>query len=168
MLFSLLAASIDGFLCGFAAGTLDVEMKFKDAFLSFIIIFICCMCACVTGNVFIQPNLEKYLDITGVAVMFFLAYTAFNDSMAKIKPGSKIATISRSVAVDASIACMYMVMCGYNMFTVSFISAVLHCCLLYLGIKISHKIIKENILKYARYMRSAFFMTMALWKLVHI
>ncbi|MBR4035974.1 MAG: hypothetical protein IKJ05_04490, partial [Oscillospiraceae bacterium] len=103
MFFSLLAASIDGFVTGFLLGGLGIKLRIKDIFYSFAIIFLCCMVASVTGSFLAQTQLKLYLNIFGVGVMLFLAWTALDNKT--IKPTGKITAVSLSVAVDAGIAC---------------------------------------------------------------
>ncbi|MBR6610453.1 MAG: hypothetical protein IKK99_09600 [Oscillospiraceae bacterium] len=168
MFLSLLAASADGFISGFVMGTLGTKLKLKDNFLSFSIIFTCCMAASTAGKLLAQTSLAKYINMLGVAIMLLLAYTAFTEKTAKIPSSGRTAAISLSVAADASIVCLYLAMCGYNIFTLSAISAFLHCLLMAIGAKISNKITERHNFFYARYIRSAFFAIMALWKLVNI
>ena len=164
MFFSLLAASVDGFNSGFVIGTMGVKLKMKDILLSFAIIFVCCLGASVTGSQLAQTEIGRYINLMGVAVMLYLAYTALAGKTEEINPGSRIAIVSLSVATDAAVVCLYLAMCGYNVLTVSVISAFLHCLLMAVGAVISNKITQSHPLIYARYIRAGFFVTMAVVK----
>ena len=166
MFFSLLAASIDGFVTGFLLGGLGIKLRIKDIFYSFAIIFLCCMVASVTGSFLAQTQLKLYLNIFGVGVMLFLAWTALDNKT--IKPTGKITAVSLSVAVDAGIACMYLCMCGYNLWLVSAVSALLHSGLMAAAAAISHKILKTGWIKYTRYISASFFIVIAAIKITEL
>lgn len=162
MFFSLLAASIDGFITGFLLGGLGIKLRIKDVFSSFAIIFLCCIVASVTGSFLAQTQLKLYLNIFGVGVMLFLAWTALDNKT--IKPTGKITAVSLSVAVDAGIACMYLCMCGYNLWVVSAVSALLHSGLMATAAAISKRVIRTNWVRYTRYISAGFFIIMAVIK----
>lgn len=168
MIFSLLSASVDGFVSGFVIGTAGIRLKPKEIILSFSIIFICCLGASVSGNILAQTSLGQFINILGVAVMRFLAYTAYTGKIEQINANSRITTISLSVAADAAVACLYLAMCGYNILAVSAISAFLHCTLMVAGSKISNRIAENHPVVYARNTRAVFFMLMAITKLYEI
>ncbi len=165
MFFSLLAASVDGFVSGFMTGSMGIEFNLKAMMHSFIIIFLCCMAASVAGSCLARTQLGQYINILGVAVMLFLGWTALSEDSHTINRQSKITAVSLAVAADASVACLYLAMCGYNVWVVSAISAGLHCGLMALASAISHRIIKQEWLKYMKYISAAFFMIMAFHKL---
>ena len=163
---SLLAASVDGFISGFLIGGMGIKLSFKDILSSFSIIFLCCITASAAGKYLSQTQLGQYLDIMGVLVMLFLAWTALSGKIQSISHNSKIAAISLSVAADASVVCLYLAMCGYNIWFVSAVSAWLHSGLMAVSAAISHRIIRQDWLVYTKYISAIFFATMAICKIV--
>lgn len=168
MFFSLLAASVDGFVSGFVTGSMGIKFNLKAVVHSFIIIFLCCMAASVAGSYLARTQLGQYINVLGVAVMLFLGWTALSEDSQTINRQSKIAAISLAVAADASVACLYLAMCGDDIWVVSAISAGLHCGLMALASAISHRIIKQQWLTYMKYISAAFFIIMAFQKLIEL
>lgn len=166
MFLSLLAASADGFICGFIIGGMGVKFRFSDFLKSFAIIFICCIAAATAGNMLAQTQLQKYIDILGIAVMLCLARSAFRGNI-EFK-ASQTELMALSVATDASAVCLYLAMCGYNIVFISFISAVLHSVLMAAAAVISGKIIKAEWLFCTRYIAGVIFLSMAFVKAINL
>lgn len=166
LFFSLLAASIDGYISGFAIAGMGVKFNFKDFFKVFFIIFLCCICTSFAGGNFAVTNAERYINIIGVTIMLFLAVKSL-----KINPESpplNVVTASFSVAADASIVCMYLAADGYNIFLISTVSAAMHSVLMYSGAKTSHILTKEVRQRRTAYISAAIFTAMALFKIAEI
>ncbi len=163
MFFSLLAASVDGFICGFILSGLGVKIRFKDFFVSFGVILLCCITASFTGNYIAHTQLQRYINIMGVFILLWLAMSAFYaESMPRY---TDIAPASLSVAVDASVACLYLSMQGYNIFAVSIVCTLMHCILMTIANIISHRFIKPKYFKYIRFLAGIFFIISAVLKL---
>ena len=163
MFFSLLAASVDGFICGFILSGLGIKISFKDSLVSLGIIFICCITAAIAGKYMAHTDLQQYLNITGVFMLLWLAMASFRAE--DISAFTNVYTASLSVAVDAAIACLYLSLQGYNILTVSVLSALMHSSLMVIANIISHKIVKPEYFKYLRFSAGIFFILAAVIKL---
>ena len=163
MFFSLLAASVDGFICGFILSGLGIKISFKDSLVSLGIIFICCITAAITGNYMAHTDLQQYLNIAGIFILLLLAMASFRAE--DISGCTNIYTASLSVAMDAAIACLYLSIQGYSILTVSVLSALMHSSLMIMANIISHKIIKAEYFKYMRFSAGVFFVVSAILKL---
>ena len=163
MFFSLLAASVDGFICGFILSGLGVKIRFKDFIISFGVILLCCITASFAGNYIAHTELQRYINIMGVFILLWLAMSAF---YAESVPNyTDIATASLSVAVDASVACLYLSMAGHNIFKVSVLCTLMHCILMYSANIISYRFIEPQYFKYIRFSAGVFFIISAILKL---
>ena len=167
MFFSLLAASVDGFICGFVLSGLGVKIKFKEFLISLTVIFICCTTASLRGKYLAYTQLDRYINLFGGCVMLYLAASAAL-STREITIPSNIIQASLSVAADASIACLYLAMYGYSIFTIATISAFLHSVLMWGANLLAYRIIKPCWLRYINYLACGFFLTMAILKFVSI
>lgn len=169
MFISLLAASVDGFICGLMIGGVGVKFRFTDFVKSFGIIFLCCCAAAVTGNLLAYTQLQLYINIVGVAVMLLLGISCLsaNTEVAN-KEVQRTDIMAFSVAMDASVVCLYLAMCGYNIIFIAFVSASLHSVLMYIAAFISNKVIKERWIFCTRYISGIGFLCMALIKLINL
>lgn len=165
MFFSLLAASIDGFVCGFLLSGLGVKIKFKDFLISFSVIITCCVTASILGKYLAYTHLDRYINAIGGFIMIYLAISALYSDNHKIISHSIIHT-SLSVAADASLACLYLAMFGYSIITIAFFSAVLHCTLMTIANVSAYRIIKSQYLEYTRYLSSGLFFIMGIIRLL--
>ena len=163
MLLSLLSASVDGFICGFALSGLGIKIRFKEFFISFTIIFLSCIAASIQGKYLAYTRLDRYINLFGGCVMLYLARSTLTSASEKTVH-SNIAYASLSVAADASVACLYLAMYGYSILTIAFISAFLHSILMYLANLLAYRIIKPGYLKYISYMACGLFIAMAVSK----
>lgn len=167
MFFSLLTASIDGFICGFALSGLGVKFRFKDSVISFTTIAICCLTAALRGKYLSLTQFQKYINLFGCIVLLYLALSALvTDNKANVQ--KNIIKASFSVAADASVACLYLAMLDYNIFAIAFISAFLHSVLMVAANIFAYKIIKTRYLIYVRYLAAVLFILMAFSKLTDI
>ena len=161
MLFSLLAASVDGFLCGFAMNGIGIKLGKKEFFSSFMIIFVCCFISAIAGRYVARAQIDSVLNIIGGSIMLWLAVAGLlNDS----KVHSSIVSASFAVAADASAACLYLAIYGYSPVAVAFVSAFLHSGLMLVANRTADKLIKPEWLTATRYMASGFFAIMAFMK----
>lgn len=169
MFLSLLAASVDGFVCGFTIGTMGVKFRFKDFIRTFCIIFMCCCVAAVAGNLLAYTKLQFCINILGVAVMLGLGMSCLCSDITDIHNEIKrIDLLALSVAADAGVVCLYLAMCGYNIVIIAFISAFLHSRLMAVAAFISNKVIKEKWIFYTRYVSGLIFLCMAFVKLINL
>ena len=97
--------------------------------------------------------------------MIYLAISALYSDKHKVISRSIIHT-SLSVAADAALACLSLAMYGYSIFTVAFLSAVLHCTLMAIANTSAHRIIKTAYLEYTRYLSSGLFFIMGIVRLL--
>ncbi|MBQ8604809.1 MAG: hypothetical protein IJ410_08230 [Oscillospiraceae bacterium] len=167
LIFSILAASIDGFISGILIGGIGVKFGYREFFKSLAVIFGCCLAAACTGNILQMTAFGKYINITGAAVMIFLAWSALTEE----KSGgdhSSIYAVSVSVATDAAIVCIYLSAAGYSIMQVSVLSALLHSVLMAAGAFLSGKVIKDRRQLYTRYISAVIFLAMAVYKLAEI
>jgi len=167
LFFSLFAASIDGFVSGLLIAGMGINFGFKDFLKAFGIIFVCCLAAACSGNILPAELYGKYINIIGEGLMLYLARNALTGNEARHN-SSSIYAVSLSVAADAAIVCIYLAACGYDIFTISLVSAVMHAVLMEAGEKISHRIIKHKWELYTRYISAAIFTAMAVYKLSEI
>ena len=167
MFFSLLAASVDGFICGFVLSGLGVKIRFKEFLISFAVIFICCISASFRGKYLAYTRLDRYINLLGGCVMLYLAVSAIL-SAREIPVHSNITQASLSVAADASVACLYLAMYGHSIFIIATVSAFLHSVLMWCANLLAYKIIKPSILKYISYLASGIFIYMAIIKFASI
>lgn len=169
LFFSLLAASIDGFICGFITGASGVKFTYKDFFNSLAVIFLCCVTAAFAGRQIALTTVSKYIDLLGVVVMLVLAMSAFRSAwINENMPQSGVLTLAFSVAMDASAVCLYLAMDGYNVLLVSAMSAVMHSVLMAVAAHISNRIIKDRWEVYTRYLAGIIFLAMAVYKYFHL
>ena len=164
MFFSLLAASIDGFICGFALSTIGVKFKVRDTFISFGTIFICCLMASLRGKYLAQTQIDNLIYLIGGCIMLCLAFITLTQNDHSFTSGASIATASLSVAADASMACLCLALYGYNIVLLAGLSAFLHCLLIIIGSMSAQKIIKPALVLYCKYMAGLFFLVMAITK----
>ena len=167
MLLSLLAASVDGFICGFLLSGLGVKIKFKEFLISFAVIFICCISASFRGKYLAYTQSDIYINLFGGCVMLYLALSALL-STKDIAININITQASLTVATDASIACLYLAMYGCGIFTITITSAFLHSILMLIGNLLAYKIVKLCWLKYINYLACGIFIFMSIIKFSHI
>ena len=164
LFFSLLAASIDGFVSGLLIAGMGINFTVRDFLKSLTVIFICCISAAFLGKFLAGEVYSRYISTAGAMLMIYLAWNALKDTEISCSYGS-IYAISLSVAADAAIVCIYLAACGYNILSISVAAAVMHACLMTIGEKISGRIIKHRRKKYTKYISAAIFATMAVYKL---
>ena len=167
MFYSLLAASIDGFICGFVLSGLGVKIKFKEFLISFAVIFICCISASFRGKYLAYTQLNSYINLFGGCVMLYLAISFFVSNNNKAVYNNIICT-SFSVAADASVTCLYLAMYGYSIFSVATVSAFLHSILMLVANLLAYKIVKPCWLKYINYLACGIFIYMSVVKFISI
>ncbi len=167
LFFSLLAASIDGFISGLLIAGMGINFGFKDFLKALTVIFVCCIAAACTGNILTGDVYNRYISITGGALMLYLARNALAEK-GNDCDHSNIYAVSLSVAADAAVVCIYLAACGYNVLLISFSAAVMHAGLMAAGEKISHRIIRQRREKYTRYISAAIFTAMAVYKLSEV
>jgi hypothetical protein len=163
MFFSLLAASVDGFICGFILSGLGIKINFKDSMISLGIIFMCCVTAAITGNYMAHTDLQQYLNIISIFMLLWLAMASFRAE--NVSEYTNIYTASLSVAMDASVACLYLSIQGYNIITVSILCALMHSNLMIIANIVAHKLIRPEYFKYLRFSAGIFFIVSAVMKL---
>lgn len=131
----------------------------------FAVIFLCDSAASVAGKLLSAAGVEKYINYFGVFIMSLLAYSAFR-SINRDSPMSakNIYIFAFSVAADASVVCMYLGMCGYNVIFTAALSALMHCVLVYLGSKCSDVIFKGRLKKASKFISACIFVFIALYK----
>ena len=168
MFFSLLAASIDGFISGFALGTTGIKFRIKDIFTACGIIFICCLTASLRGKYLAQTQLDNFLYLIGGCIMLWLAFITLLGNSQNTTAATGIASASLSVAADASLACLYLAIYGYNILLLAAISAFLHCLLMAFGSISAQKLIKPAFFIYCKYMAGIFFFILAITKFCKI
>ena len=166
MFFSLLAASVDGFICGFILSGLGVKIRFKEFIISFGVILLCCITASFSGHYIAHTELQRYINIIGVFILLWLTMSALCPESMPSYAG--ITTASISVAVDASVVCLYLGMAGYNIFMISILCALMHCILMVCANIVSYKLINPDYLKYIRFPAGIFFIISAILKLNNI
>ena len=165
---SLLAASVDGFICGFLIGGAGIKFRRKEALQSRIIIFACCFFAALSGN-FMSHIAAVYINFIGAVLMMYLAFAAVKSAKGKSRLGrTGVWAIAVSVAADASVVCMYLGACGYNILYISLISAFLHRILMSAGAVLSGAVITSRREKAAKYISARLFFALALYKIIDI
>ncbi len=164
LVISLLASSIDGFICGFLVKSTGIKFSKNDYFKIFLIIFSCCLTASISGKILYRNTLSSYINYFGGFVMLYLAYSTYKseDNNSLKNP----ATISISLATDASIVCMYLGMSGYNFIAVSLLSAIIHTTLMLAGAVVSKITTGERFSTKARYIARIMFLSMAVYKFI--
>ena len=143
-------------------------MKFtaKEAGQRGFIIFACCFFAALSGN-FLSHVAAIYINFIGAALMMYLAFMAVKSAKDQTKMNSGgVWAISVSVAADASVVCMYLGACGYNILYISALSALLHGVLMTMGAELSGLIITSRREKAAKYISAALFFAIAVYKIV--
>ena len=167
VLFSILAASIDGFVSGILIAGMGVKPGFRQFLYSFAIIFTCCLMAACGGNILQMTGFVKYINISGAVIMTFLAINAFvaeNEN----SNSYNIHAVSLSVAADAAIVCIYLAAEGHSVMLISTLSAFLHSMLMAFGVVLSSRVISKSAQKYTGYISAAIFAAMAIYKLTEI
>ncbi len=143
---------------------MGINFSFKDFLKAFGIIFLCCLVSACVGDMLPAELYGKYINIIGAGLMLYLARNALTENE-EHPHHSSIYAVSLSVAADAAIVCIYLAACGYDIFTISLVAAVMHAVLMAVGEKISHRIIKHRWELYTRYISAVIFMAMAVYKL---
>ena len=162
---NILAASIDGFVSGFAIAATGAKFSCKDFLKAFRVIFLCCTLSAYTGKYLTEIYAGKYLDYFGISIIFYLSFRAFSDAGEDIQPSHSLYAVAFSVAADAAAVCIYLAISGADILSVSFFSALAHSLLMALGVKISAVVTKEKRKKATAYFSSRVFFIMAVYKL---
>lgn len=167
LFFSLLASSIDGFICGLALGSAGFKITLSDGAVCFVTIFCCCFSAAAFGGIMTAGAVAAYLDIAGALIMTALAIGAvrnrFDNSRHKART---VGAVGLSLAADASIVCVYLGISGFNCAAVAFISAAMHCILISTGCLLAGKIHPKKNGAGLKYLAGAIFSVMAAYKLL--
>ncbi len=162
---SVFAASIDGFVSGIVAGTAGIKMTVKTCIKVFGIIFLCCMAASLPGAGFDFSYAERYINLLGVFIMFYLCIKCLYTKESENRHTS-IYSLAFYTALDASVVCVYLSLEGYNFFAISALAAFLHSILMAAGIKLANLIIKKKREIYTKYISAVMFGFMGLYKLI--
>lgn len=165
--FSLLGSSIDGFICGCLLKGLGLSFRKKEFASYFCIISVCCFLSGLAGKIFSYTYLARYIDLLGLILMLFLAYTAFVNAKKDIGKLNKMgdSAMAFSVAADASVVCMYLGLSGANIYLISLISGLMHCVLIYAGSRLSDYLVKPSARKKVSLTSGIMFLVMAMYKL---
>lgn len=159
---------MDGFICGFLIGGAGIKFGRKEAAQTGGIIFTCCFFAAMSGN-FLSHIAAVYINLIGAALMMYLSFMAVKSARGQAEMSSGgVWAIAVSVAADASVVCMYLGACGYNILYISALSAALHCILMSMGAALSSRVLPARREKTAKYISALLFFVIAIYKIVDI
>ena len=162
---NIAAASIDGFIAGFAVTSTGTKFGIKEYFRAFTIILLCCMSGAFRGKYLAVVHTGKYINITGWAVMLYLAFRSLPLPVNSEKRATGIYAVSLSVAANAAIVCIYLTLDGYGVLPVCLLCAASHSILMAFGAKTAGLLIKEKRRTYAGILSSLIFFVLAVCKI---
>ncbi len=167
ILLSIFAASIDGFVSGIVAGGAGIKMDFNNCIKVFVIIFICCVAVSLPGDICDTRYVEKYIGYVGAALMFYLSGRVLLCEDEE-KSHTGIISLAFYTALDAAVLCVYLVLEGYSIFAISFLSAFLHSALMATGAKLTNILIKSKREMYTKHISAVLFAIMGFYKLYEL